>query len=369
MAICTSPTCGKETDSALKCPVCLKDDIESVFCDQTCFRASWGTHKFVHKPEDGKTPYNPFPSYNFTGELRPAYPLSPRRPIPKHIKLPDHAQKGRPLGEIKNDRIGKITILSAKEIEKARKVGRMGREILDAVAAHVRPGITTDELDAIVHKETVKRNAYPSPLNYYNFPKSFCTSINEVVCHGIPDQTVLKDGDIINLDVSLYYLGFHADLNETYYVGDKAKSNPDLVRLVETTRECLDKAIEQVKPGLLFRDLGTVIEEHANKNNCSVLRTYCGHGVNQLFHCQPNIPHYAKNKAVGVAKPGMVFTIEPMINLGTHKDTLWPDNWTSVTQDGKCSAQFEHMLLVTEDGVEVLSARLENSPGGPIPRI
>lgn len=245
----------------------------------------------------------------------------------------------------------------------------MGREILDAVAAHVRPGITTDELDAIVHKETVKRNAYPSPLNYYNFPKSFCTSINEVVCHGIPDQTVLKDGDIINLDVSLYYLGFHADLNETYYVGDKAKSNPDLVRLVETTRECLDKAIEQVKPGLLFRDLGTVIEEHANKNNCSVLRTYCGHGVNQLFHCQPNIPHYAKNKAVGVAKPGMVFTIEPMINLGTHKDTLWPDNWTSVTQDGKCSAQFEHMLLVTEDGVEVLSARLENSPGGPIPRI
>lgn len=366
--VCAAPTCGGETDSNLKCPICLKEGVTNIFCDQKCFRSSWAAHKGLHKSEDGE-PYNPFPDFQFTGDLRPHYPLSPRRSVPKHIKLPDYAKDGRPISEIKNDRLGKITILTPKEIEKVRKVAKISREILDITASHIKPGITTDELDAVLHKECIKRNAYPSPLNYYNFPKSFCTSLNEVICHGIPDQTKLQDGDIINLDVSIYYLGFHSDLNETYYVGDKAKCNPDIVRLVETTRECLDLAIQQVKPGLAFRELGNVIEEHATKNNCSVVRTYCGHGTNQLFHCQPNIPHYAKNKAIGIAKPGMVFTIEPMICLGTFRDTMWPDGWTSVTKDGKFSAQFEQMLLVTEDGVEVLTARNEDSPGGPIPRI
>lgn len=200
-----------------------------------------------------------------------------------------------------------------------------------------------------------------------HFPKSVCTSINETICHGIPDQRPLEDGDIINIDVSLYYGGFHGDLNETYYVGDKAKANPDAVRVVETARECLEQAIQIVKPGMLFREPGNVIEKHAKSRNCSVVKSYCGHGVNQLFHTTPNIPHYAKNKAVGSAKPGICFTIEPMINLGTHKDKLWPDDWTSVTADGKLSAQFEHTLLVTEDGVEVLTARLPDSPGGPVP--
>lgn len=366
--ICASVVCGKETSSNLKCPVCLKQGVENVFCDQTCFRTSWSQHKFIHPQEDNQ-PYNPFPSFNYRGDLTPTYPLSPRRTIPKHIKLPDYAKDGKPISEIKNDRLGKIPTLNEKEIEKIRKVGKISREILDIVASHVKPGITTDELDAILHKECIKRNCYPSPLNYYNFPKSFCTSINEIVCHGIPDQTALKDGDIINLDVSIYYLGFHSDLNETYYVGDKAKANPDLVRLVETTREALDLAIAAVKPGLAFRDIGNIIESHATKNNVSVVKTYCGHGTNTLFHCQPNIPHYAKNKAIGIAKPGMVFTIEPMLNLGTYKDITWPDNWTSSTQDGKPSAQFEHMMLVTEDGCEVLTARTANSPGGPIPRI
>jgi methionyl aminopeptidase len=198
------------------------------------------------------------------------------------------------------------------------------------------------------------------------FPKSVCISPNEVICHGIPDQRVVLDGDIINLDVTLYHEGFHGDLNETYYVGDKAQADADSVRVVETARECLENAIGIVKPGMLFRDPGNVIEKHAKSRDCSVIKTYCGHGINQLFHTTPNIPHYAKNKAVGTAKAGMCFTIEPMISLGSHRDKTWPDDWTSVTVDGSRTAQFEHTLLVTEDGVEVLTARLPTSPGGPI---
>lgn len=368
MTVCAAANCGKETSSELKCPVCLKAGATYVFCDQSCFKSSWNVHKAIHADPEGKEPYDPWPTYNYSGDLRPAYPLSARRPIPGHIKLPDYAAHGKPLSELKNDRLGKITILTPKEITKIRKVARASREILDAVAKHVRPGVTTDELDEIVHKECLRRNAYPSPLNYYNFPKSFCTSINEVICHGIPDKTPLKDGDIVNLDISIYLMGFNSDLNETYYVGDKAKANPEIVNLVETARESLEEAIKAVKPGLPFREIGNIIEGYAKQRGCSVVRSYCGHGTNQLFHCQPNIPHYAKNKAVGIAKPGMVFTIEPMINLGTYKDTLWPDNWTVVTTDGKLSAQFEEMLLVTEDGVERLTARLPDSPGGPVPR-
>lgn len=367
-SICDNPSCGKETDSSLKCPLCLKSGITSIFCDQNCFKAGYQVHKGIHPSASGDD-YCPFPDFRYTGDLRPVYPLSPRRAVPKHIKLPDYAQDGKPISEIKNDRVGRIPQLTAKEITKMRKVAKLSREVLDITASHIAPGVTTDELDAILHRECVKRNAYPSPLNYYNFPKSLCTSVNEVICHGIPDRTKLRDGDIVNLDVTIYYLGLHSDLNETYYVGDKAKADPDTVRLVETTREALDLAIAAVKPGLPFRELGNIIEAHASKHKCSVVRTYCGHGIGELFHCQPNIPHYAKNKAIGIAKPGMVFTIEPMLCLGTYRDTSWPDNWTAVTQDGQRSAQFEQMLLVTETGCDVLTARTETSPGGPVPRI
>jgi methionyl aminopeptidase len=208
--------------------------------------------------------------------------------------------------------------------------------------------------------------SYPSPLNYCHFPKSVCTSVNEVICHGIPDQRPLQDGDILNIDVTLYHGGFHGDLNETYYIGS-ASQDPDSVRVVEAARDCLEESIKLVKPGALFRDYGNTIEKLAKSNNCGVVKTYCGHGINQLFHCAPNVPHYAKNKAVGEAKPGMCFTIEPMITLGTHKDKTWPDDWTSVTTDGSKTAQFEHTLLVTEDGVEVLTARFADSPGGKVP--
>lgn len=232
-----------------------------------------------------------------------------------------------------------------------RKVCRLAREVLDVAAAAIRPGITTDDLDKIVHEACIERNSYPSPLNYNFFPKSVCTSLNEVICHGIPDKRVLVDGDILNLDVTLYHEGYHGDLNETYYVGDKAKADPDSVRVVETARECLEEAIKLVKPGTLFRDFGNVIEAHAKSRGCSVIRTYVGHGINKTFHCPPNIPHYAKNRAVGECKPGMTFTIEPMIALGKYRDVTWPDNWTSTTIDGKRTAQFGKCYSFTSFGM------------------
>lgn len=191
----------------------------------------------------------------------------------------------------------------------------------------------------LVHLTSLGQS-YPSPLNYNNFPKSLCTSPNEIVCHGIPDQRVLLDGDIVNLDISIYHEGYHADLNETYYVGDKAKADPDSVRVIETTRECLDKAIEIVKPGTPIRDFGKVIEKHAKSRGCSVVTTWGGHGIHTTFHPPPWIPHYAKNKGVGVCKPGMTFTIEPILSAGKPKEIYWPDNWTNATADGSRTAQF-----------------------------
>ncbi|KAJ6105571.1 methionine aminopeptidase [Penicillium capsulatum] len=310
--------------------------------------------------------YNPFPTYPFSGSVRPVYPLSPRRPVPKTIKHPDWAETGIPKREMRLSK-SKWDFLDAAGQEAMRKVCRLGREVLDITAAAIKPGVTTDYLDEICHNACVERKSYPSPLNYSRFPKSLCTSPNEVVCHGIPDQRILLDGDILNLDISLYHGGYHADLNETYYVGDKAKADPDSVRVVETTREALDMAIEIVKPGLPIREFGKVIERHAVSRGLAVVKTWGGHGINSEFHPPPWIPHYAKNKAVGVCKPGMTFTIEPILTLGANREMYWPDDWTNVTVDGKRTAQFEHTLLVTETGVEVLTARLENSPGGPIP--
>ncbi|KAK8064456.1 methionine aminopeptidase [Apiospora phragmitis] len=384
---CLGTDCENDAGT-LQCPTCLKLGIKgSFFCSQDCFKKNWGDHKSLHKTADGKSTngiihnfippkvvskpdpatgfFNPFPSYSFTGPLRPVYPLSPKRTVPKSIPHPDYAASGIP----KNRTLGrnKIEILDAKAQDGMRKVCKLAREVLDIVAAELKPGVSTDHLDEVCHKACIERNSYPSPLNYNFFPKSICTSVNEVICHGIPDQRLLMDGDIVNLDVTLYHEGYHGDLNETYYVGDRAKADPDVVRVVETARECLDEAIKLVKPGCLMRDFGNVIEKHAKARNCSVIRTYCGHGINSIFHCAPNVPHYAKNKAVGECKPGMTFTIEPMIALGKYRDVTWPDNWTSTTIDGKKTAQFEHTLLVTEDGVEILTARQADSPGGPIP--
>ncbi|KAF8628320.1 hypothetical protein AX15_003867 [Amanita polypyramis BW_CC] len=286
--------------------------------------------------------------------MQPLYPLSKTRAVPDHIPRPDYAENGLPLSESR--RAGQPPrILSKEEQVKMRTVCRLAREVLDIAASHVRPGITTDEIDEIVHNETIKRNAYPSPLNYRHFPKSVCTSVNEVICHGIPDRRKLQEGDIINIDVTLYYDGFHGDLNGTYPVGS---IDAESEKLLHVARRCLDEAIKICKPGALFRDIGKVIEPIARADGCSTVRTYTGHGINDLFHCAPNIPHYAKNKAVGTMKYGMVFTIEPMINLGPNwGDVHWPDNWTATTVDGRRSAQFEETLLITETGVEVLTAK------------
>ncbi|KAE9366649.1 methionine aminopeptidase 1 [Stipitochalara longipes BDJ] len=362
---CSGADCDNDAGT-LQCPTCLKLGIkDSFFCSQDCFKRNWGTHKALHKSQNTGL-YDPFPTFPYTGSLRPVYPLSEYREVPKTIKHPDYWKDGIPHSERTFGGRNRIDILDKAGQAGMRKVCRLAREVLDIAAAAVKPGITTDYIDEIVHKACIERDSYPSPLNYGHFPKSVCTSPNEVICHGIPDKRVLLDGDILNIDVTLYHGGYHGDLNETYYVGEKAKADPDSVRVVEAARECLDAAIKLVKPGSLFREYGNVIEKHAKSKNCSVIKTYCGHGINTLFHCSPNIPHYAKNKAVGAAKEGMCFTIEPMIALGTHKDKTWPDDWTSVTQDGKRTAQFEHTLLVTADGVEILTARFPDSPGGPV---
>ncbi|KAI0396424.1 peptidase M24, structural domain-containing protein [Xylariaceae sp. FL0594] len=384
---CLGADCENEAGS-LQCPKCCELKISnSFFCSQDCFKKNWSSHKAVHAAqgkranailEHFKTPkavpgpdpdtglFNPFPNFGFTGPLRPVYPLSEKRTVPDDIPKPDYAVTGIPRSERLLKR-NQFDILDAQGQEAMRKVCKIGRQVLDTVAAEIKPGVTTDYLDKVCHETTIKLKSYPSPLNYSHFPKSFCTSVNEVICHGIPDQRPLVDGDIINLDVSVYHGGYHADLNETYYVGDKAKADPDTVRVVETARECLEEAAKIIKPGTPIREFGNVIEKHATSKKCSVIRTYCGHGVNTHFHSPPNIPHYARNKAVGVCKPGMTFTIEPMIALGSYHDVTWPDQWTSTTADGKKTAQFEHTFLVTEDGVEVLTARLPDSPGGPIP--
>ncbi|RMD42191.1 hypothetical protein DV735_g2953, partial [Chaetothyriales sp. CBS 134920] len=368
---CPGVNCENDA-STLQCPRCKEIGVNSFFCSQDCFKRSWAEHKLQHKrtnplrnwvppkvvskidPETGH--YNPFPTYPFTGSLRPEYPLSEKRVVPQSIPHPEWSQSGIPnYPYVKRNT---IVALDQRGIAAMRKVCRLAREILDIAAAAAKPGVTTDYID----------EAYPSPLNYNHFPKSVCTSVNEVICHGIPDQRKLQDGDILNIDVSIFHEGYHGDLNETYYIGDKAKADPDNIRLVETTRECLDKAIAHVKPGVAIKDFGDIIEKHAKTQNLTVVKTYCGHGINTFFHCAPNVPHYGKNKAVGKCKQGMTFTIEPMISLGSYKDKTWPDDWTAVTSDGSRTAQFEHTLLVTEDGVEILTARLPDSPGGPLPK-
>ncbi|RDA90371.1 hypothetical protein CP533_1016 [Ophiocordyceps camponoti-saundersi (nom. inval.)] len=379
---CLGMDCQNDAGS-LHCPTCLKLEIkDSYFCSQDCFKKSWNSHKATHRSQSkilhqilppkaiSRDPatgtYNPFPSFPFSGPLRPVYPLSDNRLVPKSIPHPIWWQDGNPKYSRSPVSRNKIDILDAQGQKAMRKSCRLAREVLDIAAEAAQPGVTTDFVDEVVHRACIERNSYPSPLNYNHFPKSCCTSVNEVICHGIPDKRALVDGDILNIDISLYHEGYHADLNETYYIGEKAKMDVENVRVVETARQCLEEAIKAVKPGVPIREFGNIIEKCAKLRNCSVIRTYCGHGVNTLFHCAPNVPHYAKNKAVGECKPGMTFTIEPMIALGKYRDMTWPDNWTSTTVDGKRTAQFEHTLLVTEDGVEILTARKSGSPGGPL---
>jgi methionyl aminopeptidase len=273
---------------------------------------------------------------------------SPRRSVPDHIARPPYANdpKGRP--GLRESGAPK----DAETIEKMRRAGRAAAEVLQLVGAAVRPGITTDELDAIAHEACIERGGYPSPLGYNGFPKSLCTSINEVICHGIPDSTVLKDGDIINLDVTIYLDGVHGDTNATFFVGEVDQESKDLVAV---TKECLDLGIAAVKPGGTVRDIGRAIQAHAEGKGYGVVRAFVGHGIGRAFHSEPQVYHYDNPSARMELVPGMTFTIEPMITIGDWHHEMWSDDWTAVTKDRSRTAQFEHTLVVTAPGAEILT--------------
>ncbi len=254
-----------------------------------------------------------------------------------------------------------ISIKSAREIELMKNTCALAASTLEYIESFIKPGVSTEELNKLCHDYILKNGAYPSPLNYHGFPKSVCTSLNEVICHGIPSKKdVLKDGDILNIDVTTYLQKFHGDTNKTFFVGSV---NPEIQKLVEVTYKCMREGIKQVKPGARIGDIGAVIQEMAHDHGYGVVEEYCGHGIGREFHEEPQIVHVGKKGTGPEMKPGMTFTIEPMINLGRRHSRLLKDGWTVVTQDGKVSAQFEHTILVKEDGNghEILTLRKEET--------
>jgi methionyl aminopeptidase len=250
-----------------------------------------------------------------------------------------------------------VNIKTPEELEKMRVAGRLAAQVLEMIEPHVQVGVSTGELDRLCHHYIVEElDAIPAPLNYNGFPKSICTSINEVVCHGIPsDKKILKNGDIVNLDITVIKDGFHGDTSKMFCLGDTA---PHAERLIEITQECLYRGIAVVKPGATLGDIGHVIQQYAEKNYYSVVREYCGHGIGAIFHDEPQILHYGQKGAGMTLKQGMTFTIEPMLNAGRrHVKLNKKDGWTVTTRDGRLSAQWEHTLAVTAEGVEVFTAR------------
>jgi methionyl aminopeptidase len=245
-----------------------------------------------------------------------------------------------------------IRLKNQKDIDGIRESGRLVLETLDLIEKQIHAGVTTNELDRVAHDFALKSNAIPAPLNYKGFPKSICTSINEVICHGIPSDQALKDGDIINVDITLVYQGYYADANKTLFVGD---ASPDARKIVSVASGCLKAAISMLKPGNTVGDIGWAIQQHAESRKCSVVREFVGHGIGFDFHEAPQIPHYGRKGDGIVLVPGMVFTIEPMINLGKADLFIASDNWTAITKDRKLSAQFEQTFLITEDGYESLT--------------
>ncbi|SPO23336.1 related to MAP1 - methionine aminopeptidase [Ustilago trichophora] len=353
--------------------------------------------------------FDPFANvrtFKYSGSVKAVYPLSPKPKIPPTIRRPNYAREGvrmwlqfwwqvriplltvilpllaRPrladvsewstlfalllLGfaldgfkqflESRN-----IKVNNKNDQDGVRKAATLAREVLEIAASHAKPGVTTDEIDKIVFAEAIKRDCYPSPLGYHGYPKSVCTSINEIICHGIPDQRPLEDGDILNIDVTLFHKGYHGDLNATFPVGRKAAEDVESMKLIKVARECLDAAINICGPGVPYGEIGRVIQPIAESQGCAVVKNYTGHGISNCFHAAPTIYHHATKKSYGIMKPGHIFTIEPMLNLGTEwRDISWPDDWTVATVDGARSAAAEETLLITETGVEILTAK-----GGP----
>jgi methionyl aminopeptidase len=247
---------------------------------------------------------------------------------------------------------GQIKLHTAADFAGMRKAGRLAAEALDLLVPAVRPGITTESLDKMAFDFAMDHGAYPASLDYRGFPKSICTSINHVVCHGIPDEKPLRDGDIVNIDVTLIVDGWHGDSSRMYLVGDVSRRAE---RLVEVTHEAMMRGIAAVKPGATTGDIGAAIQDYAEGERCSIVREFCGHGLGRLYHDEPNILHYGRRGEGAVLKPGMFFTIEPMVNLGRPHVKVLGDGWTAVTRDRSLSAQFEHSVAVTETGVEVFT--------------
>ncbi len=281
-----------------------------------------------------------------TGHLLPGQ-ISPLRSVPAGIKRPEYVGKTAPA------KYRGSYVQTPEAIEKIRAAGKIAAQATLAVGAAIKPGVTTDELDQIGHEFVISAGAYPSTLGYRGYPKSLCSSINEVICHGIPDNTVLLEGDIVNIDITAFKDGFHGDTNRTFIVGE---ANKEITELVERTELALQRGIASVAPGREVNIIGRSIEAYAKRFGYGVVRDFTGHGIGESFHSGLIIPHYdsAPNYS-DVMEVGMVFTIEPMLTLGTHEWDMWPDNWTVTTRDKSITAQFEHTLVVTESGAEILT--------------
>jgi methionyl aminopeptidase len=307
--------------------------------NEPCWCGSGAKYKKCHRSRDA-------------AERAPASPrrqvqkgkVSPQRSVPAHIPRPDYAETGQPGPGFPGD--------PATRVERMRRACRAAAEVLKVTGAAVRPGITTDELDGICHAAYIERGGYPSTLNYRGFPKSLCTSVNEVILHGIPDSRPLEEGDIVNLDITIYLDGMHGDCSATFAVG---KTDAESERLMRVTRECMELGIDAVRPGRHLKAVGAIIESHASANGFGVVRHFCGHGIGETFHAPPQVAHYFDSKDETVIEEGMFFTIEPMLTQGTWELRQWSDGWTIVTADLRRSAQYEHTILVTPSGAERLT--------------
>jgi len=273
--------------------------------------------------------------------------LSPQRAVPSEIVRPPYVGKATPPAHQGGD------IYDAESIEKIRRAGKISSQALDLIGSLLKPGMTTDEIDRIGHEFVLDHGAYPSTLGYRGYPKSLCTSLNEVICHGIPDDTVLQEGDLVNVDITSYLDGVHGDTNRTFIVGEGTQEVRDLV---ERTEEALRRGIKAVAPGREVNVIGRTIESYAKRFGYGVVRDFTGHGVGTSFHSGLIIPHYDSAPLYNdVMEVGMVFTIEPMLTLGTHEWDMWSDDWTVTTKDKSWTAQFEHTLVVTETGADILT--------------
>lgn len=302
--------------------------------NEPCWCESGRKYKRCHKKSEGRV---------LPGEI------TPMREVPDHIPRPPYADTGEyePWDE--------SPVKSPDVIERMRASGKLAGQVLKMAGDMVQPGITTEEIDIAVHEAFVAAGAYPSTINYHGYPKACCTSVNEVICHGIPDSRVLQEGDICNIDVTGWLDGVHGDTNATFFVGDV---DPESQQLVRVTEEAMWRGIDAVKPGVPLSVIGRAIEDACKPYKYGVVRAFVGHGIGEQFHPAPQVLHYYDSRSSTIIREGMTFTIEPMVALGTINYKIWDDDWTAVTSDGKRTAQFEHTILVTADGTDVLT-------GGP----